>query len=321
MPAQELTKTDEEKMVDLDVSGPAVDVELPQEGATITEVEQETVKEEEQIPQVNVKEVEQEESDELESYSKNVKARINKLTGKLREAERREKAATEYAQNVKTENTKLKTRNSALDGNYIVEFANRITTETEAAKAALKAATEMDDVENQVEAQQKLARLAVEAQNLKAMNVQRKRSQAISEASKKGLINTPVDTASVPTAPTPPDPKAEAWAEKNNWFGSDTAMTMTSFVIHRQLTEEEGFDASEDQYYDEIDKRIRTEFPHKFSDGGQAKSQAKMQQTVAPAGRSSSSGKKRGVRLTKSEVEMARRLNVPVQEYAKHIKR
>ncbi len=213
MPAQELTQTDEEKMVDLDVSGPAVDVELPQEGAIITEVEQETVKEE-QIPQVKVIEVEQEKSDELESYSKGVKTRINKLTGKLREAERREKAATEYAQNVKTENTKLRTRNSALDGNYIVEFANRITTETEAAKAALKAATEMDDVENQVEAQQKLARLAVEAQNLKAMNIQRKQSRAISEATKKGLINTPVDTASVPTAPTPPDPKAEAWAEK-----------------------------------------------------------------------------------------------------------
>ena len=136
MPAQELTKTDEEKMVDLDVSGPAVDVELPQEGATITEVEQETVKEE-QIPQARATEAEQKEPDELESYSKNVKARINKLTGKLREAERREKAATEYAQNVKTENTKLKTRNSALDGNYIVEFANRITTETEADKKQL----------------------------------------------------------------------------------------------------------------------------------------------------------------------------------------
>ena len=319
MPAQELTQTDEEKMVDLDVSGPAVDVELPQEGAIITEVEQETVKEE-QIPQVKVKEVEQEESDELESYSKSVKTRINKLTGKLREAERREKAATEYAQNVKTENTKLKTRNSALDGNYIVEFANRITTETEAAKAALKAATEMDDVENQVEAQQKLARLAVEAQNLKAMNVQRKRSQAISEASKKGLINTPVDTASVPTAPTPPDPKAEAWAEKNNWFGSDTAMTMTSFVIHRQLTEEEGFDASEDQYYDEIDKRMRDEFPHKFN-GVSNLQDNRPAQTVASATRSAKKGRgKNTVRLTPSQVAIAKKLGVPLEEYAKYVK-
>ena len=157
MPAQELTKTDEEKMVDLDVSGPAVDVELPQEGAVITEVEQEeTAQETEPTPRVQVQEETQESSqDELENYSKNVKTRINKLTAKLREAERREKAATEYAQNVKKENDGLKTRNSALDGNYIVEFANRITTETEAAKAALKQATEMDDVEKQVEAQQK----------------------------------------------------------------------------------------------------------------------------------------------------------------------
>ena len=319
MPAQELTQTDEEKMVDLDVSGPAVDVELPQEGAIITEVEQETVKEE-QIPQVKVKEVEQEESDELESYSKSVKTRINKLTGKLREAERREKAATEYAQNVKTENTKLKTRNSALDGNYIVEFANRITTETEAAKAALKAATEMDDVENQVEAQQKLARLAVEAQNLKAMNIQRKQSQAISEATKKGLINAPVDTASVPTAPTPPDPKAEAWAEKNNWFGSDTAMTMTSFVIHRQLTEEEGFDASEDQYYDEIDKRMRDEFPHKFN-GGSNLQDNRPAQTVASATRSAKKGRGKNTgRLTPSQVAIAKKLGVPLEEYAKYVK-
>mgnify|MGYP001237258856 FL=1 len=319
MPAQELTQTDEEKMVDLDVSGPAVDVELPQEGAIITEVEQETVKEE-QIPQVKVIEVEQEKSDELESYSKSVKTRINKLTGKLREAERREKAATEYAQNVKTENTKLRTRNSALDGNYIVEFANRITTETEAAKAALKAATEMDDVENQVEAQQKLARLAVEAQNLKAMNAQRKQSRAISEATKKGLINTPVDTASVPTAPTPPDPKAEAWAEKNNWFGSDTAMTMTSFVIHRQLTEEEGFDASEDQYYDEIDKRMRDEFPHKFN-GGSNLQDNRPAQTVASATRSAKKGRgKTTVRLTPSQVAIAKKLGVPLEEYAKYVK-
>ena len=319
MPAQELTQTDEEKMVDLDVSGPAVDVELPQEGAIITEVEQETVKEE-QIPQVKVIEVEQEKPDELESYSKSVKTRINKLTGKLREAERREKAATEYAQNVKTENTKLRTRNSALDGNYIVEFANRITTETEAAKAALKAATEMDDVENQVEAQQKLARLAVEAQNLKAMNAQRKQSRAISEATKKGLINAPVDTASVPTAPTPPDPKAEAWAEKNNWFGSDTAMTMTSFVIHRQLTEEEGFDASEDQYYDEIDKRMRDEFPHKFN-GGSNLQDNRPAQTVASATRSAKKGRgKTTVRLTPSQVAIAKKLGVPLEEYAKYVK-
>ena len=251
MPAQELTKTDEEKMVDLDVSGPAVDVELPQEGAVISEVEE--VETAEETPQIEVREKDEE---ELENYSKNVKTRINKLTAKLREAERREQAATQFAESVKQENEKLKTKNVALDGNYMVEYANRITTETASAKADLKSATEMDDVEKQVEAQQKLARLAVEAQQLKNLNTQR-------QARKEEIVNPnmTLDQA-VEQANTnqqqaaPPDPKAEAWAENNPWFGEDTAMTMTSFVIHRQLTEEEGFDATEDQYYDEIDKRM-----------------------------------------------------------------
>ena len=323
MPAQELTKTDEEKMVELDVSGPAVDVELPQEGAVITEVEQEeTAQEREQVPEVVVKEVAQEDTDELESYSKNVKTRINKLTAKLREAERREKAATEYAQNVKKENDGLKTRNSALDGNYIVEFANRITTETEAAKAALKQATEMDDVEKQVEAQQKLARLAVEAQNLKTMNDQRKRSETLTQATESGVINRPADLESVTQAPPPPDPKAEAWAESNDWFGKDTAMTMTSFVIHRQLTEEEGFDGSEDEYYDEIDKRIREEFRHKFNgETPPLEIDNRPAQTVASATRSPKKGRgKNTVRLTPSQVAIAKKLGVPLEEYAKYAK-
>ena len=178
MPAQELTKTDEEKMVDLDVSGPAVDVELPQDGAIISEVEE--VETAEKTPQQI--EVKEKDEDELQEYSKNVQSRINKLTGKLREAERREQAATQFAESVKQENEKLKTKNVALDGNYMVEYANRITTETASAKADLKSATEMDDVEKQVEAQQKLARLAVEAQQLKNLNTQR-------QAQKEEIVN------------------------------------------------------------------------------------------------------------------------------------
>ena len=143
MPAQELTKTDEEKMVDLDVSGPAVDVELPQDGAVISEVEE--VETAEETPQQI--EVKEKDEDELQEYSKNIQSRINKLTGKLREAERREQAATQFAESVKQENEKLKTKNVALDGNYMVEYANRITTETASAKAELKSATEMDDVD------------------------------------------------------------------------------------------------------------------------------------------------------------------------------
>jgi len=315
MPAQELTKTDEEKMVDLDVSGPAVDVELPQEGAVISEVEE--VETAEETPQIEVREKDEE---ELENYSKNVKTRINKLTAKLREAERREQAATQFAESVKQENEKLKTKNVALDGNYMVEYANRITTETASAKADLKSATEMDDVEKQVEAQQKLARLAVEAQQLKNLNAQR-------QARKQEIVNPnmTLDQA-VEQANTnqqqaaPPDPKAEAWAENNPWFGEDTAMTMTSFVIHRQLTEEEGFDATEDQYYDEIDKRMRAEFPHKFGDAV-PQEDTRPAQTVASATRSPKRGRgKNTVRLTPSQVAIAKKLGVPLEEYARHVK-
>jgi len=309
MPRQELTKTNEEKMVDLDVTGPAVDVELPAEGAVITEVEG--------TPQPQI-EVQEEPKKELQDYSRNVKQRINKLTARLREAERREQAATDYAQNVQQENSTLKNRNTALDGNYIIEFANRITTETQAAKAALKQATENDDVDQQVESQQKLARLAVEAQNLKKLNDQRKVRQAlvkqsVSSAQRTTQFNQPNE------APPPPDPKAEAWARKNSWFGEDTAMTMTSFVVHRQLTEEEGFDPSSNQYYNEVDKRMREEFPHKFN-GASSGTETRPVQTVASATRSPRKGRSKTVRLTPSQVAIAKKLGVPLEEYAKYVK-
>ena len=316
MPAQELTKTDEEKMVDLDVSGPAVDVELPQEGAMITEVGEE---EETTSPEIQVESAEKtDKTEELENYSKNVKKRIDKLTAKLREAERREQAATTFAESVKKENEGLKTRNSALDGNYIVEFANRITTETEAAKEQLRQATQNDEVDKQVEAQQKLARLAVEAQNLKNLNEQRK-VQADKTPAPTTLDQVFENNVANET-PAPPDPKAEAWAAKNDWFGKDAAMTMTSFVHHRQLTEEEGFDGTEDEYYDEIDKRMRAEFPHKFGDAV-PQEETRPAQTVASATRSPKRGRgKNTVRLTPSQVAIAKKLGVPLEEYARHVK-
>ena len=315
MPAQELTKTDEEKMVDLDVSGPAVDVELPQDGAVITEVGEE----ETDSPEIQVESAEEpDKTEELENYSKNVKKRIDKLTAKLREAERREQAATTFAESVKKENEGLKTKNSALDGNYIVEFANRITTETEAAKEQLRQATQNDEVDKQVEAQQKLARLAVEAQNLKNLNEQRK-VQADKTPAPTTLDEVFENNVANET-PAPPDPKAEAWAAKNDWFGKDAAMTMTSFVHHRQLTEEEGFDGTEDEYYDEIDKRMRAEFPHKFGDTV-PQEETRPAQTVASATRSPKRGRgKNTVRLTPSQVAIAKKLGVQLEEYARHVK-
>ena len=317
MPRQELTATQEEKMVDLDVSGPAIDVELPQDGAVLTEVSQQNgATKEEELNLV----IEDEPKDELQDYSKGVKTRINKLTAKLREAERREQAATSFAENVKKENDTLKTRNTTLDGNYIVEFANRITTETAGAKAELKQATEMDDVDKQVEAQQKLARLAVEAQNLKSLNNRRKAA-----ATQNKTVTAPENQFSSPAQangqpPSKPDPKAEKWASENEWFGKDAAMTMTSFVLHRTLTEEEGFDGTENGYYDEIDKRMREEFPHKFNvDSTQQDNRPA--QTVASATRSAKKGRgKNTVRLTPSQVAIAKKLGVPLEEYAKYVK-
>ncbi len=320
MPAQELTKTDEEKMVDLDISGPSVDVELPQEGAVITEVGQEAPVEEEKIVVVEETQAE-EKQEELQDYGKKVQKRIDKLTAKLREAERREHAATKFAESVKKENEGLKTKNTTLDGNYIVEFANRITTETEAAKQQLRQATQNDEVDRQVEAQQKLARLAVEAQNLKNLNEQRK-VQANKTPPPPATLDQVFENNVANAPPAPPDPKAEAWAAKNNWFGKDAAMTMTSFVHHRQLTEEEGFDGTEDEYYDEIDKRMKAEFPHKFDEGTSViETNKRPAQTVASATRSPKRGRgKNTVRLTPSQVAIAKKLGVPLEEYAKHVK-
>tara|TARA_R110002012_G_scaffold160279_3_gene322017 strand:- start:1931 stop:2845 length:915 start_codon:yes stop_codon:yes gene_type:complete len=257
-----------------------------------------------------------EEQDELENYSKGVQKRIATLTKKMREQERAAQSAYEYAKNLQAENENLKTNTSQLNQSYYGEAENRLKSQRAQANSVLKGAYQEQDWDKVTKAQEILDKITVEESKLANNRMQIEREpvyqQDLNQQAFQQQVQTPAPQA---------DPAAESWAEKNEWFGQDEIMTLAAFNIHQKLIEEEGFDPSDTMYYDEIDKRIRTEFPHKFSDGGQAKSQAKMQQTVAPAGRSSSSGKKRGVRLTKSEVEMARRLNVPVQEYAKHIKR
>ncbi|MEO2173214.1 MAG: hypothetical protein ABGY96_03870, partial [bacterium] len=263
----------------------------------------------EAIPQVAIQEVAK--TDEHEEYSKNVKKRIDKLTGKLRESERREQAATEYAKNVYTENQTLQQQKQNLDGNYIISEANRITAETEATKNVLKKANEEADTDAQVNAQQKLAALAVEAQRVQALNQERNVRQ--------GQVQAPqhFTQESVPQAQPSypdPDPKAQDWAEENSWFGNDRAMTMTSFVIHQDLLNE-GFDATSNEYYDEVNKRIRTEFPHKFEETTPTSRPA---QAVAPAKRSAKAGRKT-VRLTPSQVAIANKLGVPLEEYAKYV--
>jgi len=297
--------------------------QAPEEEIEEGEVVELDVPEEDQEAQAAVEDVSEEETkkdeeqDELENYSKGVQKRIATLTKKMREQERAAQSAYEYAKNLQAENENLKSSTSQLNQSYYGEAENRLKSQRAQANTVLKGAYQEQDWDKVTKAQEILDKITVEESKLANNRMQIEREPVVQ--------NVPQEQAFQQQVQAPPaqaDPEAEDWAQKNEWFGQDEIMTLAAFNIHQKLIEEEGFDPSDSMYYDEIDKRIRVEFPHKFNDGGEAKPKAKMQQTVAPAGRSEGSGKgKRQVRLSKSEVEMARRLNVPVQEYAKHIKR
>ena len=305
MQPQEATK---EPMVELDTGGNAVDVELKQE--------KEIQVEEQKDDKVESKETKKEDKkDEREEYSKDVQKRIDRMTYKIREAERREKEALAFAKQIKKEKDDLQVKFDKVDDGYVNEFSTRVKSELEKAKADLKNAVVKGDVEAQVVANQNLARLAIEEERIKATEAQR---QAYEESLKNtGQIgNQPVQNN---VQPPKPDPKAEAWAERNEWFGKDEAMTYASFGIHKKLVEEEGFNPSSDEYYEEIDKRLREEFPQKFNDGGEVRESKQPAQTVASANRTTSAGRKT-VRLTPSQVAIAKKLGVPLEEYAKYVK-
>ena len=268
--------------------------------------------EESDAPALETEAEEPSKEDELENYSKGVQKRIANLTKKMREQERAAQSAFEYAKNLQTENENLKTNTSRLNQSYYGEAENRLKSQRAQANSVLKGAYQEQDWDKVTKAQEILDKITVEESKLANGRMTIDREPVYQ--------NVPQQTYQQPAQQqaADPDPAAEDWATKNDWFGQDETMTLAAFNIHKKLVDEEGFDPSDSMYYDEIDKRIRVEFPHKFEG---TKTQGKPQQTVAPAGRSESSGRKRQVKLTKSEVEMARRLNVPVQEYAKYIKR
>jgi len=254
--------------------------------------------------------------DELEDYSKGVQKRIATLTKKMREQERAANSAYEYAQSLQAENQKLKQSSTELNKNYLSEAQNRLNSQRAQANAVLKNAYQEQDWDKVTKAQGILDKITVEESKLaNTTPVQ------VEQPTNYQNYQAPRQQQAPVQQQAQPDPAAEDWASKNEWFGEDETMTLAAFNIHRKLIEEEGFDTSDTTYYDEIDKRIRTEFPHKFSTGDEVKSNSKMQQNVAPAGRSDSSGRKRQVKLSASEVQMAKRLNVPLGEYAKYIKR
>ena len=270
----------------------------------------------EQVPQdktyENERETKLEKKDEVQEYSEGVQKRIAKLTRKMREAERQKEEAIAFAESTNKQKSELEGRLSRLDKSYTSEFETRVKTNMTAARQALKTAIESQDVEGQIAAQEQIANLTMDGARLSAMKAA---EQAKPEP--KEVNVTPQQTRQ----PVQSDPMAEAWASENAWFGNDSAMTYTAFDIHKTLVEKEGFDPKSKEYYDEVDSRIRLEFPHKFDKvEGNTTERAKPVQNVASAKRSASTGRKnKTVRLTPSQVAIAKRLGVPLEEYAKQL--
>jgi hypothetical protein len=307
---------EDKKMVPIDTSGPdaTVDIEEKKDEAVIEQSEENT--EQEQGTTEQEIKTEEKKDSELEDYSKGVQARIAKLTRKMREAERREQAALDYAKGVEESKRQLESKFKKTDSDYIKKFETTISSGLEAAQKELAAAIEAGDAQAQVAANKRIATLAFENAKLEAAKEGRENVPAekpVQTLSQGGQINQPAMDDSIN-----PDPRAEAWASKNSWFGTDRAMTYTAFEIHKDLTEKEGYDPSSDEYYAEVDKRIRVDFPHKFGNTEDKQSTAPVQ-TVASAKRSVKPGRKT-VRLTSSQVAIAKKLGVPLEEYAKQLK-
>jgi hypothetical protein len=310
MPQEQKIISESDKMVPIDTSGESVDVELKEEktkeeGVITEDSQQEEVVEEKSS---DSKVENKEEHKEEEEYSQAVKKRIDKLTFKIREAERQREEALKYAQSVKRQRDDAVNKITKVDAGYLDEYKKRVSSEMDKAQAVLQNAINAGDAKAQVEANKAIARLAIEEERADASLKQR-------ETQKKEVVrNKKSPRATMPYIP--PDPKAEQWAEKNPWFGENEGMTYTALSIHKKLINEEGFDGKADAYYKELDKRIRKEFPHKFEDKDKS---SRVVQTVVSANRSTKSGR-RTVRLTPSQVAIAKKLGVPLEEYAKHVK-
>ena len=259
--------------------------------------------------------------DELGEYSESVQKRIAKLTRKMREAERQKEEAIQYAQTLKQQADKVKGQYDKLGTNYAKELEQKVTAGMAAAKAELRAATEAQDIDRQVEAQKAIAQMAMEETRLTQLKNYQDQQLQKAPQTQEQTVQQP--TNAVPTtqelyqAAQEIDPKAQDWSAKNPWFGTDNAMTYTAFDIHRQLVEDEGFDPQSNEYYSEVDKRIRLEFPHKFANNKE--STAEPVQTVASAKRPAAKGRRKTVKLTPSQIAISKRLGVPLEEYAKQL--
>ena len=312
MPEEEKLKPGE-KPVDLDTSGPEVDVTLEEtKEEAVVDTAPETT-EQETTEEVKQETEKKEEDTKLEDYSKGVQARIAKLTRKMREAERREAAAVEYANALEQKRKLDQERFNKVDSEYNTKFAESVKSEMKSVQKQLATAIESGDAAAQVQANKRIAELAFEDAKLKQRASNVKQDEEPVRLSDGG--NLPKQT---PRQMPEADPMAEEWASKNSWFGTDRAMTFTAFEIHKDLVEKEGYDPKSNEYYEEIDKRIRVDFGHKF-DNNETKQTNRAVQSVASANRSSKPGRKQ-VRLTSSQVAIAKKLGVPLEEYAKQLK-
>jgi hypothetical protein len=325
-----------EKTVDIDTSGPGAEVELDVKQPESNEIEVsnekdnvksiDTVAESNEQSDVKADKQDTENKDqgtestdtdnkkELEDYSEGVKKRIAKLTKKMREAERQREAAIDYARKIQVEKDSLAGRLTKLDTGYVSEMEKRIKSSVESAAAKLAQARLDGDLKAEIAAQTEISKLGYEEARL--LDLKSRQSEA-KEIEPKIQLNQ--QQAVQQEQPINPDPKAQSWAGRNTWFGQDEAMTYTAFGLHKKLVDEEGYDAQSDEYYAEIDKRIRLEFPHKFATTASQTITAKPVQNVASANRSGKNSNRKTVRLTPSQVAIAKKLGVPLEEYAKHI--
>ena len=307
--------TDENKTVDIDTSGPGAEIDVPEEkDESVVDTEPKETNQETKTTDQETKPAEKSDG-ELEEYSKGVQNRIARLTRKMREAERREKAALDYAKAVEHRRQELESRFKKTDSDYVKKFESSVQSGLESAQRELTIAIENGDAKAQTEANKRIAQLAFE--NAKLEQLKQGREEIVQEQPVK-LSDGGRLPEQTPTELPQSDPRAEDWAGKNTWFGQDRAMTFTAFEIHKDLVEKEGFDPNSDDYYAEVDKRIRVDFPHKFGNTNQ-QTTSKPVQSVASANRSVKPGRKI-VRLTSSQVAIAKKLGVPLEEYAKQLK-
>jgi len=297
---------------------------LPEEEGQVVEIEEEKNDEPEQKPEVSTdteittEEPKQEasEGDDLSEYSEAVKKRIAKLTKRFRDEEKQRAAAVEFAESVKKQNDELKAKLDKLDTTYVGEFDTRVQSQAAAAKEAYRKAYEAGDADAMYEAQQTISKIALEEARLNQLKQQREEEAKNQEAASR---NNASQQGVAQAQPPKPDPRAEEWASKNEWFGQDQTMTYAAFGIHKTLIEEEGIDPNTEEYYTELDNRIKTEFPHKFGETKKS-SGPRVASAGATASKTASQKGRRTVKLTPSQIAIAKRLNVPLEEYAKYVK-